>query len=541
MKQCPQCHRVYYDEALNFCLEDGAWLTADISDHPTEVMPRFGAAASGGSFPAQDPNESDTTRTFDLRPSATLPPKGAVRDANSIAVLPFAHLSSDPDDEYFCDGLAEEIINALAKIPNLKVAARTSAFLFKGRNADIGTIGRQLGVEAVLEGSVRKSGTRLRVTAQLIKTDDGYHIWSERYDREMRDVFEIQDDISVAVVGALTSKLLGEDKTPSMSKLINELKHFRTDVEAYQIYLRGRFLFNRFNEADLYRALACFEEAASLEPAFAEAYSGIADVYMWLTELGPITPLEGMPKAKEAALKAIELGPELSDAHTSYAIVLQEFEYDLARAESEYKLAIGLNPNNALAHQMYGALLAQLDRFSEAEAEFERSLALDPLSPMGSWIYPFGLFLARRYDDSIARARKILELDDSFAAAYLVLSFSYQMKEDLGACAENYCRFLEIFGLGDAEAEARLAYERSGWEGFLRAMTSPSARRTVTSYISAVYFQALGDSDSAIECLRDSFAAREGHMVMLKVDPRFDKLRPDQRFTEILNNVGFPR
>lgn len=541
MKRCPQCERIYYDETLNFCLEDGVWLEGDVSDQPTEVMPRFGISTGMGPGSAGDLRDTDATIVFGQRPSAEPPAAGTRPEANSIAVLPFTHLSSAPDDEYFCDGLAEEIINALAKIPGLRVAARTSAFLFKGRNVDIGTIGRQLGVETILEGSVRKSGSRLRITAQLINTANGYHILSERYDREMKDVFEIQDEISIAVVEALTSKLLGADKTPSMSKLLNELKHFRTDVEAYQLYLRGRFLFNRFNEADLRKALACFEEAIGRDPNLAEAYSGIADVYMWLTELGPITPREGMPKAKAAALKAIELDPQLSEAHTSYAIVLQEFDYDFAQAETEYKRAIELNPNNALAHQMYGALLAQLDRFPEAEAEFERSLALDPLSPMGSWIYPFGLFLARRYDDSILRARNILELDENFAAAYLVLSFAYQMKGDLDACTENYCRFLEIFGLSEIAAEARNAFERSGWEGFLNSMTAPDVRRTVTSYISAVYFEALGDSDAAIESLRDSLAAREGHMVMLKVDPRFDKLRSDERFTEIIDNVGFPR
>jgi hypothetical protein len=189
---------------------------------------------------------------------------------------------------------------------------------------------------------------------------------------------------------------------------------------------------------------------------------------------------------------------------------------------------------------MLGALLAQLDRFPEAEVEFERSLALDPVSPMGSWIYPFGLFLARRYDDCIHRARKILELDGKFAAAYLVLSFAYQMKEDFPGCTDNYCRFLEIFGLTEVAAEARAASEAHGWEGFLRAMTSSSLRRTVTSYISAVYFAALGDADSAIGCLEESFERREGHIVMMKVDPRFDRLRSDRRFATILESVGFP-
>lgn len=462
------------------------------------------------------------------------------RELNSIAVLPFAHLSKDPDDEYFCDGLAEELINALSRVDQLKVVSRSSSFSFKGRNADVAQVGSVLNVNNVLEGSVRKSGERMRINIRLTSTADGYNIWSEKYDAEMRDIFDVQDEIAASVVDALTTKLLSKDRKSQENALLNELRHHSHELEAYQLYLRGRFLFNKFNEQDLYRALECYEKALEIEPKFAEAYSGIADVYMWLTELGPITPREGMPKAKEAALMAISLDPELSEAHTSLAIALQEYDYDFLMAEAEYKKAIELNANNALAHQMYGALLAQLGRFAEAERRFKRSLSLDPLSPMGSWIYPFGLFLERRYDECIERAQKILELEDSFAAAYLVLSFAYQMKEDTEACVGNYCRFLEIFGFDEIASKARAGWEAKGWEGFLRTITAPDIRPTITSYIVAVYFAALGDKDAAIEHLEDSFQKREGHMVMLKVDPRFDDLRSEPRFQRLVAAVGFP-
>lgn len=529
MKRCPECRRDYFDDTLLYCLEDGSPLVQGSVPSPdlanTEILPNLDAHTR---IFGADPN-SNTISMSGYQP-------------NSIAVLPFAHLSKDADDEYFCDGLAEELINALSRVDDLKVVARSSAFTFKGMNADVATVGATLGVENIVEGSVRKFGERMRINVSLTSTADGFNIWSDKYDTEMRDIFEVQDEITRSVVTSLKEKLLGRPtgQDDRMTDLIADLRHHAHDVESYQLYLRGRFLFAKFNEQDLTLALECFEKAIEMEPNFAEAYSGISDVYMWLTELGPIAPHEGMPKAKAASLKAIELDPDLSEAHTSLAIVLQEYEYDLVTAEAEYRRAIELNANNALAHQMLGALLTQLGRFPEGKTHFERSLELDPLSPMGSWIYPFGLFLARRYDDSIVRAEKILELDGNFAAAYLVLSFNYQMKGEVQKCADNYCRFLDLIGLWDVSAAARNGFADHNWEGFLRAMTAPEAKQKVTVYIQAVYFAALGELESAISCLERSYEIREGHMVMLNVDPRFDGLRKDERFRQLIEKIGFP-
>ncbi len=532
MKQCPKCQRAYLDLTLNFCLEDGTPLQdyVQASDFPTEVMPH------SMDLPTRMFSSGDRGAS-----SPFVPPDSIARPANSIAVLPFAHMSRDPDDEYFCDGLAEELINALSRVDDLKVVARSSAFSFRGKNVDVATVGATLGVNNVVEGSVRKFGDRLRINVSLTSTADGFNLWSDKYDTEMRDIFDVQDEITRSVVRSLKEKLLGrtENEDEKMAALIEELKHHAHDVHAYQLYLRGRYLFNKFTEPDLYRALECFHGAIEADPNFAEAYAGIADVYIWLTELGPLMPRDGMPKAKDAALKAIELNTDLSEAHTSLAIVLQEFDYEFEKAEGSYKRAIELNANNALAHQMYGALLAQLGRFGESERRFERALTLDPLSPTGTWIYPFGLFLARRYDRSIERARKILELDDNFAAANLILSFNFQMKGDFEACKENYCRFLEIFGLNDVASSARSGFEAGGWDGFLRAMTRPDVRKGVTAYISAVYFAALGEDNVALDCLEESYRLREGHVVMLNVDPRFDRIREHPRFQELLKTVGF--
>lgn len=533
MKICPRCRLEYFDDSLHFCLEDGTRLVHAVPNGNSLNEPATIRLADRSVPVFPDGLRSDPQ-------AETLTMSGFV--PNSIVVLPFTRLSSDPDDEYFCDGLSEELISALSRIDGLKVVARTSAFSFKGRNLDVAHVGSILNVSNIVEGSVRKAGDRMRISVQLINTSDGYSIWSEKYDTEIRDIFEVRDTITYSVVKALKNKLLDAqaEKDDKMSGLIEELKHHVHTVEAYQLYLRGRFLFSKFNEPDLYRALECFEQAIVIEPNFAEAYSGKADVYMWLTELGPLAALEGMPMAKEAALKAISLNPGLSEAHTSLGIVLQEFDYDFRKAEEEYKKAIDLNLNNALAFQMYGSLLAQLGRFDEANERFERSLVLDPLSPMGSWIYPFGLFLERRYLDSIDRANKILELDGNFAAGYLILSFDHHLLGNLEACKENYCRFLDIFGLNSVASEARAGFDAGGWDGFLRAMTEPHVRAAVSFYITAVYFSALGNIDAAVECLEQSFDKREGHIVMLNVDPRFDALREDPRFQRIINDVGFP-
>lgn len=533
MKRCPECRRDYDDDELNFCLDDGAWLLDDpgISDYPTEVI-----------SPDHTPGES-RTKIFDFRASAasgTAFHEAVTKQINSIAVLPFANLSADAENEYFCDGLAEELINALAQLDDLKVVARTSAFSFKGKNVEVSQIGSILNVQNIIEGSVRKFGGRMRITVQMVNASDGYHVWSNKYDTDMRDLFDVQDEITLAVVKALKTKLFGKPKeVDQMTALIEELKQHAHDVEAYQLYLRGRFFFNKFTIDDYYRALDCFQKAVEIDPNYAAGYAGIADVHVWLTELGPVPPLEGMPRAKEAALKAIALDPTVSEAHTSYAIVLQEFDYDFAQAEAEYKRALELNQNNAMARQLYGGLLAQLGRFDEAESKFDEAQELDPLSLI-NWLHPFGLFLAGRYDDSLERARSILELDPNIPAAVLILSFDYQMKQDFAACVESYTRFLELCELPQVATLARSAFESDGWQGFLRAMTSPETRPAITSYIAAVYHAALGETDAAFTRLDESLDKREGHVVMLNADPRFEHLRDHPRFQRLLNTIGFP-
>lgn len=457
-------------------------------------------------------------------------------------MLPFVHLSNDPDDEYFCDGLAEELISALSRVDDLKVVARTSAFSFNVKNIDIAQVGAMLNVNNVVEGSVRKFGDRMRINVQLINTSDGYNIWSDKYDTEMRDIFDVQDEITRSVVRELTAKLLGKEKEidDRMAVLVDDLKHHAGNVEAYQQYLRGRFFLNKFTPQDFELAIECFEKAIDIDPDFADAYAGLADAHMLSTEMGSVPAAVGMPKAKKAAEKALSLDPMLSEAHSALGFVMLDFEFDFAAAERSFLRAIELNPNNSNARRSYGQLLAQLGRHEEAEYQFRKALESDPLSAIGNWIYGFGLFEARRYDECIEQTEKTLQLDANFPAAHLSLSFAHHMKGDLGASVEAYAKFSELCRASDIALKAREALEENGWEGFLRSMVSSDARSTLSSYIVAVYHAALGEADSAFASLEYSLAAREPYILMLNVDPRFDTLRGDPRFRDLIQRIGFP-
>jgi len=297
----------------------------------------------------------------------------AVEHRPSIAVLPFTNLSADPDQEYFCDGMAEEIINALTHVEGLRVVARTSAFAFKGKSGDIREIGKQLNVESVLEGSVRKAGARVRITAQLVSVADGYHIWSEKFDRDMQDIFGIQDEIALAIVDRLRVKLLGKHKAEIT-------KHHTQNIEAYHLYLKGRYFWNRRTRGALEKAVGYFKQAIEKDPAYAFAYFGLADAYNVLYFQGHIPLEEAYPNAKEAVLRALELDDSLAGAHTSMANIKSAFENDPEGAEQEFRRAIELNPGYATAHHWYSMLLVDTGRFEEAVEEGERALELDPLS-----------------------------------------------------------------------------------------------------------------------------------------------------------------
>ncbi|MDD4858143.1 MAG: protein kinase, partial [Candidatus Krumholzibacteria bacterium] len=458
------------------------------------------------------------------------------KELPSIAVLPFTDMSPAHDEEYFCEGIAEELINGLAQIAGLRVAARTSAFQFTDKGLDVRRVGKQLGVESVLEGSVRKAGTRLRITAQLIDVADGYHLWSEKYDRELEDIFAIQDEISLAIVEKLKGKLLREDR----SKLE---RRFTENEEAYNLYLRGRYIYYRRYQAGMSKAIEFFQQAIEKDPLYALPYVGIADCYGQFAHWGWLDPRVAYPKAKEAVARALEIDDRLAEAHVSLGWIKEYHDWDFAAAEAEFKRALALNSNSIVAHYWYAILLAVLGRMAEAEDEARQALKLDPINLLTNWHLGVVLIFSRRYDESIEQFQKILEMDTGFSQAHLLLASS------LGYCGrwdEAIAAFKKYIAL---VGEIPLGIGYLGWAvagsgrreealALLGRLNDMAKERFVPSRYRALIHMCLGERNQAFEYLNEAIEERDGWMIYAKTLPLYDSLRSDPRFALLLNKVG---
>jgi TolB-like protein/predicted ATPase/Tfp pilus assembly protein PilF len=507
----------------------GRWFDAELTEHLIEGLRKAGLEI------APAPNQEEQNTPILQAPAIVSDnPQSAIPNPQSIAVLPFGNISNDPDNEYFCDGLAEELLNALSKIDELKVAARTSAFSFKGKNAEAREIGKTLNVNTVLEGSVRKSGNRIRINVQLVNAADGYHLWSERYDREMKDIFDVQDEITLAVVDTLKVKLLGAKKAAV-------LKRYTDNTEAYELYLKGRFFWGKLSPAGIEKAIEYFNQAVLIEPDFALAYAGLADSYAVLSQVSAVPVSETMPKAREFAEKALSLDADLTEAHTSLGLVLADYDYDFVAAETCYTTAIKLNPNNASAHHLYGQLLAQLGRHTEAEAALRQAIRLDPLSILYNWQYGFGLYEARRDDEAMAQLQKVFEMDASFPLTPWLLAAIHQVRGNHAEAAENFAKFYELAGNAEDAARVRSSFAEGGWPGFVRMMTGAQRPADVTGYLAATLHASLGEKDAAFAQIEKAYDSREAILsTLITNDPRMDSLRDDPRFAEMLRRIGLP-
>ena len=447
---------------------------------------------------------------------------GQQSDLASVAVLPFIDLSPSKDQGYFCDGLTEELIHALTKIEGLRVPARTSVFQLRG--ADLREIARQLHVGTVLEGSLRKDGNRLRVTAQLVRISDNSHLWSETYDREAGAVFSIQDDISRAIVDKLRVQLAGGANRPLV-------KSSTENSEAYNLYLRGRDALNRFTPDAANRSAGFFQQTIDKDGNYAQAYAGLADSYSEIAFFGTLAPRVAYPKAIQAAMKALQLDENLAEAHVALATPKMAYEWDWAMAEREYKRALALNPNDANARRQYGIQLMYQGRFREAIAEMRRSLDLDPLSARTSRELSTVFFHARVYDQAIEQGRKTLDLDPNYVRAYHTLGRAYLQK-----------------GMY-TEAIAALTKWPDVGTGFLGYAYAVSGRRTEAMEIIekqkekgrsesvAMIYAGLGDKDRAFEWLEKAYKDHL-YLLTLKVNPESDPLRSDPRFDALLRRIG---
>ena len=533
MKKCPQCGREY-DNSMSFCLDDGAELLYGPSSMVEPATALLGAPPSG------DVIEKDLTRVFRSQ-RAERDARSALADqqpesGNSIAVLPFANMSPEPDNEYFCDGLAEELLNALAKIDQLKVAARTSAFSFKGKDAGASEIGAALNVRTVLEGSVRKSGSRLRITAQLVNAADGYHLWSERYDREMKDIFDVQDEITLAVVEALKVKLLGREHA-------TVLAHHTRNPEALELYLRGLSYFSKFTPEFFQKAIESFKQAIALDPEYASAYAGLAESYSEMSFFA--SPNEWMPKAKEAAGKALELDDRLGNAHNSLAVTMMYYDRDFTGAEAEFKRALALDPGSAHIQMWYGWFLGLTRRFAEGIDRMQRARELDPLSHLIGFGIGAIYFWSGQLDQAIVQLSRVIELNPSFPLTYSYLAEALVEKGDFAAAVSTIEN--APAPLDDPVSASAVAYvyakagQRDRAHEMLHELERPEGQAEALSVQIAQIYVGLGDYDQAVNWLEKAFDTSSVWLIWLGVEPTFAALRSDRRFADLLDRLNISK
>ncbi len=454
----------------------------------------------------------------------------------SLVVLPLENLSGDPEQEYFADGMTDALIANLGQISALRVISRTSAMHFKGTNKPIPEIARQLGVDAVVEGSVVRAGDRVRITAQLIHGADDRHLWADSYERELRDILTLQSEVARAIAQEIRVTL-----TPPEERRLASAQ--AVDPEVHQLYLKGRNHWNKRTEAGFRKAIEYFQQAIEKDPSCALAYAGLADCYGLLAEYGILPPKEAYPKAKAAALKALEIDDTLAEAHVSLGWIKEGFDWDWSGAEREYRQAIRLNPGYATARHWYASLLSTLGRSQEAIAESRRAQELDPLSPIIHAQAGFVSFEARQYERAVEEYRKALELDPDFVVGHLVLGQTYgQMGRHEEAIAElERAVTLSQNGAEDIAWLAR-AYGMAGRTDEARELLADLERRSQASYVAPALFgmiyAGLGEKDRAFECFEKAYQEHGSYLEYLPNGPEYDVLRDDPRFDDLLRRMG---
>jgi TolB-like protein/Tfp pilus assembly protein PilF len=455
----------------------------------------------------------------------------------SIAVLPFDNLSEDKANAYFAEGVQDEILTRLAKVADLKVISRTSTQHFKSTPDNLPQIAKQLGVTNILEGSVQKANDQVRVNVQLINALTDAHLWAEIYDRKLTDIFAVESDIAKTIADTLQAKLTGTEEK-AIAKVPTSNK------EAYELYLKGRFFWNKRTAADLRKAIGYFNQAIEKDPNYALAYSGLADSYVILSVFGAASPQDSIPQARVAAKKALDLDDTLAEAHASSGRILGPFDFEFDRSISEFERAIQLNPNYAMAHHWlsWGPLTA-LGRFDRAITEGKRAVELDPLSlinnaDLGGNVY----FNSRRYDEAIAQLRKTIEIDPRFYIAHYYLGQAFQLKGQLTEAIAEYQKAVDLDDDPEALAYLGQAHARAGRrdeaQKILARLTEEAKSRYVSGYSMALMFMGLGDKEQAIDALERAYHEGAGNdLFTIRVDPMLDDLRGQPRFEALAEKI----
>jgi eukaryotic-like serine/threonine-protein kinase len=457
----------------------------------------------------------------------------------SIAVLPFVNQNRDPDNEYLADGLAESIINSLTQLPNLKVLPSSSVFRYKGRETDPLVAGNELGVRAILTGRIMQRGDNVTISTALVDVRENKQLWGEQYSEKVSDLLSVQREIAQQITNNLRLRLTGEQQT-------KVAKHYTDNPEAYRLYLKGRFYWNKRTGEALKKSIEYFNQAIEKDPSYALAYAGMAEAYVLLPDYFAGTPQESFPKAKAAAKKALELDETLGEAHTALAYTLFNNDRNYPESNREYKQAIELNPNYATAHQWYGhEYLLAAGRFEEAIAEGKRAQELDPLSLIINDNLGEDYFYARQYDKAIEQLRKTIEMDPSFYYAHLSLGFAYEMQGSFQEALTEYKRAQQLNDDPSVLAYLGHLYAASGKRAealrTLDQMKEIAKQRNVPAYGFAIVYAALGEKDQAFERLERSYQDHTPDLNFLKADPFLDSFRSDPRFADLVRRVGPPQ
>ena len=526
MKLCPECRRDYYDETLIFCLDDGARLLSG----PTGPLSRNALYQTGG---------TSANEVTQMLPTIVTP--WPLRSANTIAVLPFLNLSRDEEGDYFSDGLAEELLNVLSKIPALRVAARTSAFSFKGKQTTVSEIGNILNVASVLEGSIRRAGSRVRISVQLVKVEDGYHLWSETYDRTMDDIFAVQDDIARSVVEEIRIRLLGES-SDSLSRQIERdvaraVRGRPDDPEAQRLMMLGRYFLDRTTREDSDKAIGYFKQALEIDPEYALCWAELGRAYAVGAGRGWLPPDEGFKLAGEAADRSLSLEPDLAEGHAQLGRIKAVYEWDLHGAEAAYKRAMELAPSNSSVLDGASVLAYKLVRLDEAVDLSRRTLAQDPLAT-GIW-HNLGLacHAAGLLDESEKAFRRAMEIAPQRIVSGALLSLvilDLGRTEDAISQAE---REPDEFWRRWAQAIIHhAAGERERSDESLQAVLEKFAEGN--AFQIAEIYSMRGEMDEAFEWLGKAIDARDPGVTHIKVNPRFRPMQADGRWPQIIENAG---
>ncbi len=463
----------------------------------------------------------------------------------SIAVLAFANRSASADDEYFSDGLADELLNVLAKIKGLRVAARTSAFSFKGKQTTVAEIGRILNVATVLEGSVRKSGNRVRISVQLVKVDDGFQLWGETYDRTLDDIFAVQDDIAQSVVKELRSTLLGERHAPE-AKIAAEIAAATTarseNPEALRLCMQARFLREKRTDTELQAAIALYEQAIALDPTYAAAYSGLARALDLFASYGTYVGRDPMPfwaRAKAAAKAAITHDPSDADAYLSLAHQAADIDRNMAEADRLIAKAFELNPNSVEVYRSQASQHMRRRQHEEMRACLLKALALDPLAMMTRVNLVQWAIAQHRNDEAEQMLNELKQMNPGWWVPEAHLVRLEQIKGNQSAASEHVFKWLQLRGNTEAAAFTRAELDAGGWQGYMRAAIADPATAKVGRAHLAYYHLVLGDKDAAFALLHESVSAHDESMWMIVADPRFEPLYDDPRYAELVKRTGF--